>query len=567
MRIRTIIRPMLTFVILLLQSPFVYAQDVKRLIEKSQVLIDNGKYKKAYKTLIGINEEQVNEYGDTCLMLFVYKKGTCLYYMEKYKDAIPYFQRSLKYMEKQHHEDCDYLEMLYGIGACYKKIGDYPKAEEYFRRTIMKGNYFNLNCAIRNQTYSEMAGLYSLMGKPEFADICTSRIESEMRVKNTKNLDAQLDALWDMYKAHENMGKVDECLSDLKKMRHLVEDNKGKINIDYLEYSYIMGTNLRYSYERPQEAASVHKEMIEIGKQFRTHQYIVLSAYLDYLRYLSENNKVDSIENILPAAIKYYNETEDKREENVNIYELVGNGLCDAKNFDEGVKYLEKIWNGKTAQSIKALDYLTYYYFVLKNNSEKALSYAKRSEEIVKSGHEVTESTKINILQYLVEINQRLGNNQEANRYSKIIEPLILNTGDIQKYLRYLIYWSRECANSGNNEKCAELINKINELMNKISIDDKIIAYNQMAFVCIKTNKYDEAIDYATKGIDFTKEGKGEDSMAIESLYHNLGRAYMLKGVYTEALTALNKSKELQLKRKGEVMQRTADYIKECESK
>ena len=88
-----------------------------------------------------------------------------------------------------------------------------------------------------------------------------------------------------------------------------------------------------------------------------------------------------------------------------------------------------------------------------------------------------------------------------------------------------------------------------------------------MAFVCIKTNKYDEAIDYATKGIDFTKEGKGEDSMAIESLYHNLGRAYMLKGVYTEALTALNKSKELQLKRKGEVMQRTADYIKECESK
>jgi hypothetical protein len=66
-----------------------------------------------------------------------------------------------------------------------------------------------------------MAELYSLMGKPEFADICTLRIESEMMLKNTKSLDAQLDALWDIYKAHENMGKVDECLSDLKKMAQL----------------------------------------------------------------------------------------------------------------------------------------------------------------------------------------------------------------------------------------------------------------------------------------------------------------------------------------------------------
>lgn len=567
MRTRMIIRPILTFVILLSQTPIVYAQNAKCLIEKSQMLINNEKYKEAEMILIGINEEQISEYGDTCLMLYNYGKGACLYFMDKYEEAIPFLKKGLTYREKMPHEDCDYLEMLYRIGVCYKKLGDYNNAEEYFRRTILKSNYFNLNCTIRNQTYGEMAELYSLMGKPKFADICTSRIESEMRIKNVNNLDAQLDGLWDLYKVHEKMGKVDECLSDLKKMRHLVEENKGKTNIDYLEYSYILGTNLRYSYERPQEAASVHKEMIEIGKQFRTYQYIVLSAYLDYLRYLSENNKVDSIEHILPAAIKYYNETEDKRDEIVNIYEIVGNGLCDAKNFEEGVKYLEKKWNDKTAQSIKALDYLTYYYFVLKNNPEKALSFAKRSEEIINGGHKVIESTKINILQYLVEINQRLGNNQEAKRYSKIIEPLILSTGDNQKYLSYLISWSMECANSGNNEQCSELVSKINERMNNLSIKDKIRAYNQMAFVCIKTNNFDKAIDYATKGISLTKEGKGEESMAIEFLYHNLGRAYMLKGVYTKALSALNKSKELQLKRKGEVMKRTADYIKECESK
>ena len=41
----------------------------------------------------------------------------------------------------------------------------------------------------------------------------------------------------------------------------------------------------------------------------------------------------------------------------------------------------------------------------------------------------------------------------------------------------------------------------------------------------------------------------------------------MLQGEFSKALAALNKSKVLQLELEGEVMQRTADYIKECESK
>ena len=241
--------------------------------------------------------------------------------------------------------------------------------------------------------------------------------------------------------------------------------------------------------------------------------------------------------------------------------------MCEAQNFEEGIKFLEKKWNGKSAKSIKALDCLGFYYFLRLNKPEKALLYYKEAEKQINEGLEVNDNTRITILEYLVEINERLGNCQESKRYSEIIEPLILGTGDKQKYLRYLINWSSECANSGNKEKCTELVNRINDLINYVSLDDRIIAYNQMAFACIKTNKYDEAIDYATKGISLIIKEKGEGSMILETLYHNLGRAYMLKGVYTKALSALNKSKELQLKHKGEVSQRTADYIKECESK
>lgn len=563
---KKIINSLFVFSILLLHVTIINAQDVKHIINQAQVLIDNKKYKEADKILIGINEDQVSECGDFCLMSYNYGKGFCLFFMDKYEEAIPFLQKGLKYMEKLPHEDCNYLEMMYGIGACYKKLGNYNKAEEYFRRTILKGNHFNLNCAIRSQAYGEMAELYSLMGKPEFADICASRIESEMRLDNSKNLDAQLDGLWDLYKAHENLGKSDECINDLQKMRQLIEENNGKNNKDYLQYSFLLGSHLRYTCKRPQEAAIIHKEMIEIGKQFKTSLNEVSSAYVEYLRYLSENNKVDSIEFILPYAIKYYNNTKDKRGEEENLYQIVGNGLCDAGNYEEGIKYLEKKWKGESANSIKALDYLGTFYFYRANDANKALNYYLNAEKQIEGGLKTSLGTKILILESLVLIYQRLGNTNEAVRYSTLLEPFMKEQNDDDRS-SFLIDWSVECVNNGNMEKADELADIVESLLTNLSNVSKIRQYSQLGFVYIKTEKYNKSIDNINKGIKLAIQEKGDKCIELTTLYHNLGRAYMLKGDYSNALSSLNKSKILQLELEGVVMQRTEDYIKECESK
>lgn len=563
-KIRVIIIVSSLFMLPVLKSS---AQNTKSMLEKAKVLLDDSKREEAYMILQSISESKINEMGDSCIMLYNYGIGASLYFMNKYEEAIPFLQKGLKYMEKFPHEDCNYLEILYGIGACYKKLGDYNKAEEYFRRTILKGTYFNLNCAIRNQTYSEMAEMYSLMDKPEFADICTSRIESEMRLNNTKDLDAQLDGLWDLYKAHENLGKTDECLNDLQKMRHLIEDNKGKNNKDYLQYSLLLGSHLRYTCKRPQEAAVIHREMIEIGKQFKTNRNEVCSAYVDYLRYLAESNKVDSIEQILPSAIRYYNNTKDKRSGDENLYEIVGNGLCDARNYEEGIKYLEKKWKGESANSIKALDYLGAYYFYRANDANKALNYYLNAEQQIEGGLETNLGTKILILERLVLISQRLGNTNEAVRYSTLLEPFMKEQNDDDYRSNFLIDWSVECANSGDIGKADDLAGIVENLLSNLSNTSKIRQYSQLGFVYIKTEKYNKSIDYINKGIKLAIQEKGNKCIELTTLYHNLGRAYMLRGDYSNALSALNKSKALQIELEGEVMQRTADYIKECESK
>lgn len=60
---------------------------------------------------------------------------------------------------------------------------------------------------------------------------------------------------------------------------------------------------------------------------------------------------------------------------------------------------------------------------------------------------------------------------------------------------------------------------------------------------------------------------KRENVQTLATVYHNLGRAYMLDGKTKDALVYLNKSKDLQLKLYGEVTERTIQYVQECKRK
>ena len=403
------------------------------------------------------------------------------------------------------------------------------------------------------------------MGKPEFADICTSRIESEMRIRDSKNIDAQIDGLYDLYNAYDKQGKINESINALKKILRLIDENKGKINEDYLFYSNLLGMQLRYSYNRPEEAAFIHREIIEIGRQFKTYREDVCNAYEDYLLYLAESGKVDSIKHILPAAIKYYSSTTKRSRQEVNLYEVIGIGLFEAKEYDAAIGYLEKKWNGESANSIKALDCLGTYYF--RSEPAKALSYYKNAESQILNGLEVNDHTKQTIFEYLMYLNERLGNLREATKYAELAEPFIKEMHNEVYYMRHLVSWATECIHANDIEKANELMNKVELLLKHNYTDLNISTLSNMGFVYLKCDKIEKAIDAIDRGIDLAIKEKGEKCLELTTLYHNLGRSYMLKGDYTNALSALNKSKILQLELEGEVMQRTADYIKECESK
>ena len=185
----------------------------------------------------------------------------------------------------------------------------------------------------------------------------------------------------------------------------------------------------------------------------------------------------------------------------------------------------------------------------------------------IDEGLETNLGTKILILERLVLINQRLGKTTEAVRYYDMLEPYLKQQDDADDYSQFLVNWSVECVNTGNLEKAKELANNVESFLVKLSKLSKIRQYSQLGFIYIKTAEYVKSIDNTKKGIELAIKEKGNKCIELTTLFHNLGRAYMLNGNYSDALTALNKSMDLQIELEGSVMQRTEDYIKECESK
>lgn len=539
------------------------AQNVRLDIIKARTLVGEGKYADSYSILQKITDAQAEAMGDTSFVLYNYSKGTSLYFQKRYEEAIPFLQKGIQIMDRIRYKNCDYFEMLYGIGSCYRDLGNLQKAEEYYRRVILRGNDF-VNCAIRSQTYGDLAELYTKMGKPEFAEICASRIEYEMKYTDPNDLKAQIQDLYDLYDAYDKQGKIEESIRTLKKLLKLIEDTKGKVNDDYLLYSNLLGIEC-YTNNRKEEAANTFKEIIEIGKAYRAYNKNVLNAYVRYLSYLAESNKVDSIEIILPSAVKYYKSASNETRVENNLYEIVGNGLCDANNIEEGIKYLERKWEGGTANSIRALTYLGEYYF--DKNPEKALSFFNNAEKQIDNGIETNDITQKYIYTSSMFLNENVGNFQEAVKYAALAEPLVRKLDDNNIYLQLLTIWAVYCVHATNIEKAKELVNKAIPYIDQADDNSKIYAYTNIGFVYIKSDEGNTAIPFIKKGIDLIIKTVGERTPRLATPYHNLGRAYMLEKDYVQALIALNKSKDLQIEFEGKVWQKTKDYIKECEAK
>ncbi len=561
MKLQKKIRLILLLLALLLSSG-IKAQSVQYSIEKARVFIDDHKYEEAYKILQDINESQVNELGDSCLMLYNYEKGACLYFMDKYEEAIPYLKKALLKIEKMPHEDCNYLEIIYGIGSCYNHLEQYENAEKYFRRVIIRNKVEGYKCAIKTQTLRDLTELYKKLGYTKLAEACAEKITWEVENISANYFSHKMEMLLDLAESYEKQGKLDEEIDTYHKILDLIESNAGKGNEDYLTYSSILRYRLLLN-NRIDDAIPILVDMIDIGKTYGIYNVDLCCAYEEYLEVMAERNNTEQVEKMISEAIKYFRHIPNYQPVR-DIYLRIGDGFTTACNYKLGIYYFGKAKTETLQKSIRSLCNLGICYYH-EQNDQKSLIYLKKAEEMINDSTDVV--TRKVILSYLNTLYSRMKQYNDATKYAEIVAPYIKEIDGDNVYASHLVHWALCCSDLGQIEKSDSLFKEINELFPLLTDKTKIYYYSQYGFSEIKNGNYSHAVDLLTNGVALVQNTLEENHVWLPTMYHNLGRAYMLQHDYANALFYLNKSKDLQIQLNGNAMQRTLDYIKECETK
>jgi tetratricopeptide (TPR) repeat protein len=279
---------------------------------------------------------------------------------------------------------------------------------------------------------------------------------------------------------------------------------------------------------------------------------------------MAKQNKVEFVEIMLPEAVDYIQHTNEYDWQNHNLYERIGNAFAGIGNYNASIKYLEMSWNGSPSNSMRSISNLGISYY-FKPDYQKSISYLKKAEGMINdSTNNVTRKV---LYSYLNTAYSNAQNYAEAIKYAEIAAPYIKEIDGNDVYAKHLTMWAIDCGNAHQYQEAQRLFEEAKGLFSIVSDNTKVTYYSEYGFYLIKTNEIPRATDVLKNGIKLCVESLGEDYALLTTMYHNLGRAYMLQQDYANALLYLNKSKDLQIKLNGKAMQRTLDYIKECESK
>ena len=539
------------------------AQNVSIRLKTASSLIDKEQPSKALSMLNKI-EKQCLSSDDKIKQQFYYYKGMALFQTKDYLQAIPNLKKSIRLMEYNHDKsNCQYLGTLHDIACCYKNTGDYENAESYFRKAIIANDIQLYTCERISQTYLEIIGLYKLMNKPALADACLEEYEKhQLRNKSQKEKNNRWSEVVDeLYLEIPNLQQVNEQdKSQIKKtftsILETINSNIGKCNDDYIRSCRLFAIYMLWCKDTTC-ALDLNLQLINIGEQLSEHKPAIADAYDDFLRLTSRLNKVEVVKSIIPKAIKYNDEI--SRRDKQSVYEIAGLGFYEAGNTELGVGYLEQALSENHKLSIRALSALADYYYTI--DPQKSLDYCYIIVGLFPGHSNVSNETKFGVYNSIMKLNSLLGNYSESIVYGKKAVPF---TQDIDILSVHYADLARQYAQLKDYDSVDSLFSLIDDLYEKISDWSKVDCLISKSVTYIFIEKYDLAISTLIKSIEIIPT---RTNFRLATIYHNLGRAYMLQSNYEEALGWLYKSRDIQKSINGSVTEKTANYIKECETK
>lgn len=281
--------------------------------------------------------------NDSIQVLFNECRGQSLFFQNKYRECIPYFQLTLEGYERLDIRDINYLDAFLALGVASLKCGNHDEAERYFRKGILKSVLINNPKDYRANCYLNLGNIFKEKGDSILAQECYRRIDADSPsglIDASLSGDDWLDAS-ELEAIHlREDSRYEEAVEVYDQLLVKFKERYGTRSDDYARLLYskaiVVGNNLG----QPNRAISICEECIAL-KEFLPNNENVEGCYVrlsQYLAYLGEADKLAAIE---LEAMDYLNSCNDAPERKALYFRQVGNGAYWNRHFDIAIPYYE----------------------------------------------------------------------------------------------------------------------------------------------------------------------------------------------------------------------------------
>lgn len=282
--------------------------------------------------------------NDSIQVLFNECRGQSLFFQNKYRECIPYFQLTIAGYEKLDIRDINYLEAFLALGIASQKCGNHDDAERYYRKGLLGSVLINNPKDYRANCYLNLGNLFKEKGDSILAQECYRRIDSD---SPSGLMDASLsgDEWFDASELEaihfREDGRFEDAVEIYNRLLAKFKERYGTRSDDYSRLLYskaiVVGNNLG----RPEEAIPICEECIAL-REFLPNNENVEGCYVrlsQYLAYLGEKERLANVES---EAMDYLGKCNDAHKRKALYLRQTGNGAYWNRHFDIAIPYYER---------------------------------------------------------------------------------------------------------------------------------------------------------------------------------------------------------------------------------
>lgn len=532
--------------------------------------VENGQYSEAWNALQKIDTITIS--SELEFSQYKYIKGGLLYLQNKYQDAIPELKRGLQFSKTTIEQRmCDYIENMHAIGNCYFHLEDYENAERWYRKAIIATNELSFICNIESDIYSELAQCYERRGRKDLAESCLRHGEDSMhRLNKLVSWQDQVDNEYGYIDSYVEHGDYNRAENAYERILNIINKNIGKLNNDYVSYACLYGSLYITQYDKSNDPELLHKALplyAEILRIIYTNnvefEYIDL-VYTNYFRCLVLLNLENEISEVLNMAADHYADGKRESERNT-MYLRLGEAYYGIGNYAKAVTYLSKSLKDNDLENADATDISILLDAMYCTKDARCLNFTDSTMPIMKKK---ANTTKINYRSYFQDAMYVYIDNNDTIKAidAGTIALAYCRQENKPRYLLNILENLAAMHSSSNIKLSEQYLQEGHSLLPEVETFDQLNFAHSESCIYMSLQRYDDAIrtiERALSDIHFVEK----DEPFYATLYHNLGRAYMLLNNYDKAVENLEKSATLQQKHYGTVIAKTDKYLQECYTK